>query len=158
MSDFQPAAYYLPHAAPMVLVDEVIAVSDEQARCRVKVSADSVLAPFLTPEGALPAWFGIEIIAQTIGVWSGWHGHRQHQQSPRPGMLLGGRGYRCQQPVFPADSVLDISITLLMRDEKIGSFEGVISLEGDIWASGRLNTYQPDDQELQHLLQQDIQA
>ena len=158
MSEYQPAGYYLPHAAPMVLVEQVIAVSEEEAHCRVQVSADGVLAPFLNAGGALPAWFGIEIIAQTIGVWSGWHGRQQQHQAPRPGMLLGGRGYRCQQPVFPAGSVLDIRVTLLMRDEKIGSFDGVITLDGDTWASGRLNTYQPDDQELQHLLQQDIQA
>ncbi|WP_455813250.1 ApeP family dehydratase [Pseudomonas graminis] len=157
MSEYQPAAYYLPHASPMVLVEQVLMVSDEEAHCRVRVSPDGVLAPFLNPQGALPAWFGMEIIAQTIGVWSGWHGRQQHHQAPRPGMLLGGRGYRCQQPTFPADSVLDIRVSLLMRDEKIGSFDGVITIDGDTWASGRLNTYQPDDQELQQLMQQDIQ-
>lgn len=157
MSEYQPAAYYLPHASPMVLVEQVMMVSDEEAHCRVRVSASSVLAPFLNPQGALPAWFGMEIIAQTIGVWSGWHGRQQQQQSPRPGMLLGGRGYRSQQASFPADSVLDIHISLLMRDEKIGSFDGVITIDGDPWAHGRLNTYQPDDQELQQLMQQDIQ-
>lgn len=76
---------------------------------------------------------------------------------PRPGMLLGGRGYRCQQAIFPADSVLDIRVSLLMCDEKIGSFDGVITIDGDTWAHGRLNTYQPDDLELQQLMQQDIQ-
>lgn len=157
MSEYQPAAYYLPHASPMVLVEQVLMVNDEEAHCRVRVCPDGVLAPFLNPQGALPAWFGMEIIAQTIGVWSGWHGRQQHHQAPRPGMLLGGRGYRCQQPDFPADSVLDIRVSLLMRDEKIGSFDGVITIDGDTWASGRLNTYQPDDQELQQLMQQDIQ-
>ncbi|MTD25359.1 ApeP family dehydratase [Erwinia sorbitola] len=157
MSEYQPAACYLPHAAPMVLVERVIMVSDEEAHCQVRISPDGVLAPFLTPEGALPAWFGIEIIAQTIGVWSGWHGRQQQQQAPRPGMLLGGRGYRCQQAQFPAGSVLDVRVSLLMRDEKMGSFDGVITIDGNTWASGRLNTYQPDEQELQQIMQQDIQ-
>lgn len=157
MSEYQQAEHYLPHAAPMVLIERVLRVAEEEARCQVRVSADGVLAPFLNQQGALPGWFGMEIIAQTIGVWSGWHG-RQHHSTPRPGMLLGGRGYRCQQAQFPPGSLLDIHVSLLMRDEKIGSFNGMITIGDEIWASGRLNTYQPDDQELQQLMQQDLQS
>ncbi|MEQ9832765.1 ApeP family dehydratase [Pectobacterium versatile] len=156
MSEYLSAAAYLPHSAPMVLVDEVIHVDDEHAHCRVAVSRGSVLAPFLNAQGHLPAWFGIEIIAQTIGVWSGWHGHQSSglEEKPRPGMLLGGRGYRCKQDSFPVDSLLDVTVTLLMCDDKIGSFEGEIAIAGETYASGRLNTYQPDEHELKALLEQ----
>lgn len=154
MADYLPAASYLPHESPMVLVDEVIHVDNEHALCRVAVSRDGILAPFLDSAGHLPAWFGIEIIAQTIGVWAGWHARRNHDQKPRPGMLLGGRGYRCRQAFFPAASQLDVSVTLLMRDEKIGCFDGEIRINGEKYASGRLNTYQPDDHELKQLLAQ----
>ncbi|MBJ7222258.1 MULTISPECIES: ApeP family dehydratase [unclassified Brenneria] len=179
MADYFPAAHYLPHQSPMVLVDEVIHVDDEHAHCRVSVSRAGILAPFLNADGHLPAWFGIEIIAQAIGVWSGWHGSRdaRHKKSsgailnvacdgpkgggqdarhkkPRPGMLLGGRGYRCKQAFFPASSRLDVYVTLLMRDEKIGSFDGEIVIDGETYATGRLNTYQPDDNELKQLLEQ----
>lgn len=153
MVEYKSAAEYLPHDAPMVLVEKVLSVGEEQASCQVRVG-EGVLAPFLTAEGDLPAWFGIEIIAQTIGVWSGWHGRQLHDSKPSPGMLLGGRGYRCQSAVFPAGSTLEVTVTLLMRDEKIGSFEGVISINGERYASGRLNTYQPDQEELHQLLQQ----
>ncbi|ATY92910.1 putative beta-hydroxydecanoyl-ACP dehydrase [Pectobacterium atrosepticum SCRI1043] len=156
MSEYLAAADYLPHSAPMVLVDEVIHVDDEHAHCRVAVSREGILAPFLNAQGHLPAWFGIEIIAQTIGVWSGWHGRQSLglQEKPRPGMLLGGRGYHCQQAIFPAGSLLDVTVMLVMRDEKIGSFEGEIAIDGEKYASGRLNTYQPDDRELNILLEQ----
>lgn len=157
MADYFPAAHYLPHAAPMVLVERVIQVDDNGAHCRSQVGRCGALAPFLNPDGHLAAWFGIEIIAQTIGVWSGWHGQQQGLP-PRPGMLLGGRGYRCQRPFFPANSVLDIKVALLMRDEKMGSFDGEIFIDGERYASGRLNTYQPDEFELQKLLQQGKQA
>ncbi|RLM22451.1 3-hydroxy-fatty acyl-ACP dehydratase [Brenneria alni] len=159
MTDYFPARYYLPHQPPMVLVDSVIRIDDEHAHCQVLVSRESVLAPFLNAEGNLPAWFGIEIIAQTIGVWSGWHGrqnrdYHNHDQQPRPGMLLGGRGYHCKQAFFPAASLLDVNVTLLIRDEKIGSFDGEIRVNGEKYATGRLTTYQPDDNELKQLLQQ----
>jgi len=155
MAALLSAEHYLPHATPMVLLEQVVAVSDETAHCRVRVSGDGVLAPFLNADGQLPAWFGIEIIAQTIGVWSGWHARQRGDNELRPGMLLGGRGYRCSQPVFPADGLLDVKITLLMHDEKIASFEGEITVNGEPCASGRLNTYQPDDKELIQLMQQD---
>lgn len=154
MAEFITAAEYLPHDEPMVLVEEVISVTDESACCRVVVSQQGILAPFLNVDGELPAWFGIEIIAQTIGVWSGWHSRQTHHGKPSPGMLLGGRGYRCNQAVFPAGAELIVTVTLLMRDEKIGSFDGLITINGERYASGRLNTYQPDPQELQQLLQQ----
>ena len=153
MVEYSTAAEYLPHEAPMVLVDKVISVSEERACCQVKIE-EGILSPFLNPQGALPAWFGIEIIAQTIGVWSGWHGRQLHDNKPAPGMLLGGRGYRCKAAVFPAGATLEVTVTLLMRDEKIGSFEGLITLDGEPYASGRLNTYQPDRHELHQLLQQ----
>ncbi|MBI0549910.1 hotdog family protein [Pectobacterium parmentieri] len=156
MSEYLAAADYLPHSAPMVLVAEVLHVDDEHAHCRVAVNRESILAPFLNAQGHLPAWFGIEIIAQTIGVWSGWHGRqsRELHEKPRPGMLLGGRGYHCKQDVFPAGALLDVTVALLMRDDKVGSFEGEIAIDGEKYASGRLNTYQPDDNELKTLLEQ----
>lgn len=159
MCDHLPVASYLPHEAPMVLLDKVLHVGEEQAHCQVTVSNDGVLAPFLNKQGALPAWFGIEIMAQTIGVWSGWHRRQQAERNgkPEPGMLLGGRGYRCSQAAFPAQARLDVFINLLMRDEKIGSFEGEIRIDGERVASGRLNTYQPDSIELQQLTQQEKQ-
>ena len=50
-----------------MLIEKVLSVGEEQASCQVTVG-DGVLAPFLTPDGDLPAWFGIEMIAQTIGA------------------------------------------------------------------------------------------
>ncbi|WP_034913995.1 hotdog family protein [Erwinia sp. 9145] len=154
MAEFDEAVDYLPHETPMVLLERVLAVSDEGATCQVVVSPDGVLAPFLDVDGALPAWFGVEMIAQAIGVWSGWH-HRQHTDGkPVLGMLLGARAFRCDRAAFPAGATLTVSVHLLMRDEKIGSFEGEIDAEGQHLASGRLNTWQPDENELQQLLQQ----
>lgn len=154
MAEYLSVEHYLPHRAPMVLLDEVLLIDEDRAHCRVRVGRDTVLGPFLNAGGQLPAWFGIEILAQTIGVWSGWHGRRLFNAAPRPGMLLGGRGYQCKTAGFPAGAVLDVQVQLLMRDEKIGSFEGAISVDGERYAGGRLNIYQPDDHELQQLLQQ----
>ncbi|WP_413723519.1 3-hydroxy-fatty acyl-ACP dehydratase [Sodalis sp. RH24] len=153
MPDALPAAHYLPHDTPMVLIEHVCAIDDLHARCRVAVGREGVLGPFLNRHGDLPAWYALEMMAQTIGVWSGWHG-RQRGEPPRPGLLLGARALHCARPVFPHGSELDISISLLLRDERIGSFECRIECAGDTLASGRLNTYQPDENEINPLLQE----
>ena len=48
----------------MLLLEEVVNVTDETATCRVTVSPHSVLAPFLDAEGNLPGWFALELMAQ----------------------------------------------------------------------------------------------
>ncbi|MDF2042567.1 MULTISPECIES: hotdog family protein [unclassified Pantoea] len=149
-----PAALWLPHAAPMLLLDQLIAVDEEHVHCQVSTSADGVLAPFLTPQGELPAWFGVEMMAQTVGVWSGWHAKQGGATLIPPGMLLGGRGWRADQPYFHANVTLDIRMTLLMRDDRMGSFEGDICYGPQRLASGRLNTWQPNETELKQLMSQ----
>lgn len=154
MSKTFPAGDYLPHQTPMILVDRVIAVDDESVHCQVSTTSSGVLAPFLNAEGELPAWFGVEIMAQTVGVWSGWHARRSGAQKIAPGMLLGGRNWRVTAATFPAAITLDITLRLLMRDDRMGSFEGEIRHGDRVLASGRLNTYQPNEQELQQLMSQ----
>ena len=63
---------YLPHDAPMMLLESVECVTDDTAVCRVAVNRHSVLAPFLNADGDLPGWYALELMAQTVGVWSGW--------------------------------------------------------------------------------------
>jgi len=153
MSEFLPVSAYLPHRAPLLLLDRVMAVSDDSVICEVTVEGAGVLAPFLTPQGDLPAWYGVEIMAQTVGVWSGFHARQRGDREISPGMLLGGRGYRATHPTFAANSTLRVEMRLLMRDDKLGSFEGEIRSGETLLASGRLNTYQPDQHELRQLQQ-----
>ncbi len=85
-----PAARRLPHAAPMPPLDKLIAVDDEQVHCQVSTCAGGVLTPFLTPQGELPAWFGVEMMAQTVGVLVGLacEAGRRH---PYPARHAAGR-------------------------------------------------------------------
>jgi predicted hotdog family 3-hydroxylacyl-ACP dehydratase len=159
---FLDAEHYLPHAAPMVLIEKVLAVSEQGASCQVRVSADGVLAPFLDAQGQLPAWFAMELMAQTVGVWNGWHAG-QRGSAPRLGMLLGGRGLSCSLAAFPADALLTINVNMVLQDEKLASFECAITHEDSLQASdqgretivahARLNTYQPEPEELKKLTQ-----
>lgn len=158
MSHFLSPGDYLPHDAPMMLLDEVVAVSEETAICRVTVSAHSVLAPFLDTQGDLPGWFALELMAQTVGVWSGWHCHQRGEKHIALGMVLSARELHCEASRFPAGLTLTISTTRLMQDARFGSFECAIEAGDAMLASGRINTFQPTSEELHTLFQQGASA
>ncbi len=145
---------YLPHDAPMLLLETVESVTDESAVCRVTVGPQGVLAPFLNADGDLPGWYALELMAQTVGVWSGWHRHQQGQSSIALGMVLGARELVCAEGRFPAGSSLTITVKLLMQDERFGSFECAITADGATLATGRVNTFQPSAEELTSLFNQ----
>jgi len=155
MSPYQAPGAYLPHEAPMLLLDEVVMVTEEQATCRVTVDRQGILAPFLNEQGALPAWFAIELIAQTVGVWAGWHRQQRGEDAIALGMLLGARDLHSCQGDFPPGTTLEIQISLLMQDTHFGSFEARILDRDELLASGRINTYQPAPHELQQLFTQE---
>lgn len=145
---------YLPHDAPMLLLASVEDVSEESAVCRVTVDPHGVLAPFLNPAGELPGWYALELMAQTVGVWSGWHRQQQGQETLALGMVLGARELVCAAGIFPANSVLTVKVTLLMQDERFSSFECAITTDDATLATGRVNTFQPGKQELALLFKQ----
>lgn len=158
MSRFLSPGEYLPHDAPMLLLEEVIHVTDETAACGVTVAPGGVLTPFLDPQGHLPGWFALELMAQTVGVWSGWHRHQQGQGAISLGMVLGARELICAAGVLPAGKSLAIHVRLLMQDDRFGSFECSIVAGDETLATGRVNTFQPTAEELNTLFQQGASA
>lgn len=147
-------AEYLPHDAPMMLLETVESVTDNGAACSVTVSGHGVLAPFLNADGDLPGWFALELMAQTIGVWSGWHRHQKNLGNIALGMVLGARELVCAAGVLPAGQTLTIAVSLLMQDERFGSFDCTICCGNDTLATGRINTFQPTQEELTTLFNQ----
>lgn len=158
MSPYLTPGDYLPHDAPMRLLEDVISVTDDTATCRVTVSPHGVLAPFLDAQGNLPGWFALELMAQTVGVWSGWHRRQQQQEHIALGMVLGAREFICAAGILTGGLTLEVTITLLMQDTRFGSFECVIQADGETLSSGRINTFQPTSEELNSLFQQGASA
>ncbi|ELP5716051.1 putative hotdog family 3-hydroxylacyl-ACP dehydratase [Enterobacter asburiae] len=157
MSYLSPEAY-LPHEAPMMLLGSVECVTVDTAVCRVAVNGQSALAPFLNADGDLPGWYALELMAQTVGVWSGWNRQQQGQDHIALGMVLGARELVCASGHFAAGLTLDITVKLLMQDERFGSFECAISANEETLATGRVNTFQPSAEELTSLFNQGSNA
>ncbi|MEO3990580.1 ApeP family dehydratase [Pseudocitrobacter cyperus] len=151
MSHYSPPGDYLPHDAPLLLLDNVVTVSADDVQCQVAVDPTGVLAPFLDASGNLPGWYALELMAQTVGVWSGWHRQNKGVQQSTLGMVLGARELVCEAGDFPANATLDIQAHLLMQDSRFGSFECAILIDNVPAATGRVNTFQPTSEELTSL-------
>jgi predicted hotdog family 3-hydroxylacyl-ACP dehydratase len=138
---------YLPHRPPMVLIDELVEAGDDYAVSRLMVKENT---PFMTPQG-LPAWAGIELMAQTISLFAGVRG-KKHGLPPKVGFLLGTRRYESSCNFFPLHSELIIRATeLYFGDTKLGVFE--CSIECAVGqATAKLNVYEPTD--LQQILKE----
>ena len=134
-----PLAELLPHAGDMILIDQILAFDDEQIHTRLTVKPDGL---FNRPDGSLPAWVGIELMAQSVAAYAGCQA-RLHGEPVELGFLLGTRNYQCTVERFPAGTVLHIHASRSLQDDNgMGVFE--CHLRGpDIEASARLNVFRP---------------
>ena len=102
-----PIQAFLPHRPPLLLLDGIVDVSESSCHTRLWVDPT---AWYAEPDGAMPAWFGLELMAQTAAAHSGWK-HR-FDPSPKGGYLLGTRRYRCSLDRFPGHATLEVQVQL----------------------------------------------
>jgi len=128
----------VPHSGRMVLLNRVIEFDEESMVAEVIVRDDGLFGDGST----VPAWLGIEYMAQTIAALGGMK-RRLAGKPLNLGFLLGTRRYDCNLDIFPVGSVLTVSVKQLVEDQGLGVFDCRITAEG-ISASAKLNVYQPD--------------
>jgi len=139
---YLPIADYLPHRPPMVLIDRVVEAAELRIVCEITLQVDS---PFCNG-GAVPAWVGIEYMAQTIGALAGWRA--QAKQLPvKVGFLVGTRHYQSHVSQFHVGDILRIT-----AEEDVSLDNGLIVMRctllgatGTLLAEASLLVFQPDD-------------
>ena|ERR1700761_554562 len=138
----QPIEAIIPHRGTMLLLDAVTTFDDETLSARATVHAD---AWYADADGAMPAWIGIELMAQAIAAHVALLAMRAGGHA-RPGVLLGSRSYRALQGVFARGARLSIHATELLRSEEgHGAYECTIH-HGDVaCAEAVIKVFQPRD-------------
>jgi len=138
---YLPIADYLPHRPPMMLLDRVIEATESHIVCEVTIQIDS---PFCDG-AAVPGWIGIEYMAQTIGVLTGWQA-LENQLPVRIGFLVGTRHYQSHVPQFHVGDVLRIT-----ADQEVSAGNGLVAMRctvhdavGTMLAEASLLVFQPD--------------
>ncbi|NWA30206.1 hotdog family protein [Pseudomonas sp. C6002] len=138
MTDW-PLAELLPHAGDMILIDQVLSFDEEQIQTRLTVKPGGL---FNRADGSLPAWVGIELMAQSVAAYAGCRA-RQKGEAVELGFLLGTRKFECNVEHFPAGTELTIhGLRSLEDDNGMGVFECHLTGDG-IQASARLNVFRP---------------
>jgi predicted hotdog family 3-hydroxylacyl-ACP dehydratase len=139
---FEPIERILPHRGTMLLVERVSACSDTTLTAHASVQPD---AWYADADGAMPAWIGIELMAQAIAAHVSLLAMRAGGRA-RPGVLLGSRSYAAQVPVFARGAALRIDVTEVLRStEGHGAYECTIG-HGDVRvAEAVIKVFQPTD-------------
>ncbi|WP_285433599.1 hotdog family protein [Pseudomonas sp. fls2-241-R2A-110] len=134
-----PIAELLPHAGDMIFIEQILDFDDDQIRTRLTVRPGGL---FSRPDGSMPAWVGIELMAQSVAAYAGCHA-RQRGDGVVLGFLLGTRKFECNVEHFPVGTELTIhGMRSLEDDNGMGVFECHINAPG-IHATARLNVFRP---------------
>jgi predicted hotdog family 3-hydroxylacyl-ACP dehydratase len=125
------------HRSPMLMLTRVVEVGDKHLIAEVDISSEQL---FCNPTGGVPAWVGIEYMAQAVAALSGTWCQRDGELI-RLGLLIGCRRYTSKVAVFETGSTLRVSVRQFVAlDDKLGAFKCEI-LDDGIIASGQLTVY-----------------
>lgn len=105
MGAFPSPAQLVPHAGPAVLIDCIIEDTEVHAAALATITAAH---PYFVAGHGVPAWIGIELMAQVIAVHAALDGSKGNAGVPRRGMLLGTRHYDGHVAWFPEGMQLTI--------------------------------------------------
>jgi predicted hotdog family 3-hydroxylacyl-ACP dehydratase len=139
---YLPIENYLPHRGRMVLLDRVLEAGTGRVVCAVALREDS---PFCR-DGKVPAYVGIEYMAQAAGALVGWES-REKGEPVKTGFLVSAREYASRVDGFPAGATLAVEARDDWRDDDgVGVMDCVIHLPfGTPAARARLTVFQPRD-------------
>jgi len=128
----------IPHSGEMVLLDRVIDYDDNRLTAELVVRGDGLLGG---DENSVPAWIGIEYMAQTIGAYAGVLA-KQANEPIRLGFLLGTRRYSSNTGEFRVGARLTIAVERIFQDDNLSVFDCRILGDG-VEVTANLNVYQP---------------
>ena len=136
----------VPHRGAMSWLDRVIHCDAEGVIAEATIRADHLLADDDAP--GLPAWVGIEYMAQGIAAWAGGRALARGD-TVKPGFLLGTRRYRCHRPWLAFGLRLRIECRReLMGDNGLGMFAcRLLDGEREI-ASANVSVFEPPNPDL----------
>ncbi|MCF8482378.1 MAG: hypothetical protein K9H25_18290 [Rhodospirillum sp.] len=137
-----PIADFVPHGSPMLLIDRILSASMEEMSTEVTITADSL---FFVPGQGIPAYAGVEYIAQSVSAFNCWRERRESPDAPpRVGFLLGSRQVTLPEPWFPEGAVLTITVREIFQDGQMGVYEGTLTRPGVPPLTTNINVYLPD--------------
>lgn len=132
----------LQHRGNMRLIDHLIAFENESIVAEYLPLSD---AWYTDDQGRMPAWIGIELMAQAVAAHVGMLKHSE-ELPQKNGALVGTRRYSSTIPSFAAGMVLQIQATVVYQDASgLGAYDCSIFCNGHVLATATLKVFEPDD-------------
>jgi len=129
----------LPHEPPIVLLDSLEAIDETSATCRLRMRAD---LPFVT-NGAVPSMFGIEVIAQAVGVHAGYRA-RTNGEPIRVGYLISVRDASFEVAELRVGDELEINVVNTAGETALATYTGTIARDGQVVIKASIGVYREE--------------
>ena len=133
----------VPHTGRMVLLTRVVDHAPDHTACVVEIGEDTL---FREPDGLVPAWVGLEYMAQCVAAHAGLRA-RANGEPIRIGLLLGSRRVEVRIAGFAPGQILEVRAQRLWGDWGLGSFACSIqdAADGRLLVDGHLSVYLAQD-------------
>lgn len=143
-----PVADLLPQSKAMVLIDTVTRIDDDSITTQIRVRDDGL---FSLENRTVPAWVGIEYMAQTIAAFSGYH-CLMGGEPIRLGFLLGTRLFESNQSSYSCGTQLTVHASKIIESaNEMCVFDSSIQMadtstsKSTVTASAKINLLLPKD-------------
>ncbi len=131
----------VPHRQDMCLLQRILRWDQDSIEAELVVPGTGLFIE----NGEMPAWIGIEYMAQAIAAWSGCRA-RAAGAAPQLGFLLGSRRYSALRSGFPSGTRLRVQARReLLGDNGLGIFACRILAGEEEWAVANVSVYEPLD-------------
>lgn len=132
---------YIPHKPPMRLIETIESYADLRVASGASIQADNIF--YDEKIQGVPAWVGIEYMAQTAAVWVGLDDERLGRPV-EPAFLVSSRQYTAHTPVFAVGARLITRVKVELLDAEIVAFSGsIVDGEGTLLAEALFTAYRP---------------
>jgi predicted hotdog family 3-hydroxylacyl-ACP dehydratase len=137
-----PIGDLLPHRGTMLLLDRVLDFDAQVVHAEYAPRRD---AWYADAGGNMPAWIGIELMAQAIAAHVSLM-KRSEGKAVAPGVLLGARVYEAAKPAFASGEALQVEARVSFRDESgLAAYDCRIESGGVPLATATLKVFEPAD-------------
>jgi len=140
-----PVAELLPHGREAIVIDAIVEHSAIRSIAVAHVSERSVY----WQDSGVPAWAGIEYMAQTIAAHAGLEA-RARGEPPAIGFVIGTRAYSTSVEEFPNGSRLTVTVEPELIDAGFAAFRCTIAMDRPV-ATAVVTTYRPSTAEIEKL-------
>lgn len=147
----QDIADFIPHRAPMILLDKIIGYRRDNLETEVTITAKSPY--FDDKHQAVPNYVGIEYMAQSIAALAGVEAKLRNDKI-RVGFLLGSRKLTLYAKQYELGRTYRTQVSRLYQEESgLAVFDCQIyllpeagtELEKSLVAQANVNVFQPQD-------------